>query len=58
MEHYEKLSRGEGIPPQHRHKELVIENAKASADEMRARIQARTGKVEAPKTEKTKKSKD
>ncbi len=57
LAHYEKLSRGEGIPENHKDKELVIKNAKISAEEMRLRIVAKGGSVDTPKSEK-KKAKD
>ena len=46
LAHYEKLSRGEGIPENHKDKE-----------EMRLRIVAKGGSVDTPKSEK-KKAKD
>lgn len=36
--HYEKLANGEGIPPQHKHKQLLMKNMKVAAEEMKLRI--------------------
>lgn len=45
IEHFEKLSRGDGIPENHRDKNLVMANAKVSLEEMKKRFVAKGGKI-------------
>lgn len=58
LEHFEKLARGEGIPEQHRDKELVIKTAKENIIETKERIARYESKMPKEEVKETKPKKE
>lgn len=54
LEHFEKLSKGEGIPANHRGRDKVIADAKVSFQEMKKRFVAKGGVVKSEQKTETK----